>query len=39
MVNIEELEQFGINGPKDGKLIIDIYTDWCGPCIISNHNS
>jgi len=31
-VNIEELKSIGIDGPKDGKLIIDVYTTWCGPC-------
>jgi thioredoxin 1 len=32
MVNIEELKQFGIEGTKEGKLLIDVYTTWCGPC-------
>ena len=31
-MNIEELKSIGIDGPKDGKLIIDVYTTWCGPC-------
>jgi len=30
---VEELERVGIkNAPKEGKLIIDVYTTWCGPC-------
>ena len=32
MLNIEELKSVGVEGPKEGKLIIDIYTTWCGPC-------
>ncbi len=31
-MNIEELKSVGIEGPTNGKLIIDIYTTWCGPC-------
>ena len=31
-MNIEELKSVGIEGPKNGKLIIDVYTVWCGPC-------
>ena len=30
---VDDLEKVGItNAPKDGKLIIDVYTTWCGPC-------
>ena len=31
-MDIEELKAIGIDGPKNGKLIIDVYTVWCGPC-------
>jgi thioredoxin 1 len=35
MVNIEELKEYGLevtDEMKDGKVIIDVYTTWCGPC-------
>jgi thioredoxin 1 len=35
MTNIEELKKFGLNITEDmkqGKVILDIYTTWCGPC-------
>ena len=31
-MNIEELKSIGIDGSKNGKLLIDVYTTWCGPC-------
>jgi thioredoxin 1 len=36
-MDVEELKKFGLKLPnnyKDGILICDIYTDWCGPCRI-----
>jgi len=35
MTNIEDLKKFGIEVTEDmkqGILICDIYTVWCGPC-------
>ncbi len=35
MTNIEELEEYGFEITEDmkkGKVIVDIYTEWCGPC-------
>ena len=35
MVNIEELKDYGLeitDKMKKGKVIIDVYTTWCGPC-------
>lgn len=35
MLNIEELREFGLeitDEMKQGKVIIDVYTVWCGPC-------
>ena len=35
MTDIEELKQFGLDiteDMKNGKVVIDVYTVWCGPC-------
>ena len=35
MINIEELKEFGLEiteSMKKGKVIVDVYTTWCGPC-------
>ncbi|MFX0104180.1 MAG: thioredoxin family protein, partial [Candidatus Hodarchaeota archaeon] len=34
-MNIEELKEFGLDVTEDmkqGKVILDVYTTWCGPC-------
>ncbi len=34
-MNIEELKEFGLevtDDMKQGKVIVDVYTTWCGPC-------
>lgn len=33
-MDINDLNQYGFNGSTKGKLIIDISSDWCGPCKI-----
>ncbi|HME56348.1 MAG TPA: thioredoxin family protein [Candidatus Lokiarchaeia archaeon] len=30
--SVEELSQMGIEIPPEGKVVLDIYTDWCQPC-------
>ncbi|MHA2391594.1 MAG: thioredoxin family protein [Promethearchaeota archaeon] len=35
MTNIEELQEFGLEISdimKEGKVVLDVYTTWCGPC-------
>ena len=35
MINIEELREYGLEITEDmkqGKVIVDVYTTWCGPC-------
>ena len=31
-MKLEDFIQYGINIPTEGKLIIDLYTEWCAPC-------
>lgn len=34
-MNIEELKEFGLEVTEDmkqGKVVVDVYTTWCGPC-------
>ncbi|MHA1468196.1 MAG: thioredoxin family protein [Promethearchaeota archaeon] len=35
MVNIDDLKSVGVevsDEHKDGNLVIDVFTVWCGPC-------
>ena len=31
-MKIEDLKKFGIDGVNKGKLIIDLFSEWCAPC-------
>ncbi|MHA1671693.1 MAG: thioredoxin family protein [Promethearchaeota archaeon] len=31
-MKIDDLKKYGIDGPTEGKLIIDLSSEWCGPC-------
>ena len=42
MVNIDDLKSVGVDVSeehKDGNLVIDVFTVWCGPCSDLIHNS
>ncbi len=30
--SIEDLKKVGIEIPTEGKVVLDIFTEWCGPC-------
>jgi len=31
-MKIDDLKKYGIDGPTEGKLIINLSSEWCGPC-------
>ena len=31
-MKIDDLKKYGIDGPNEGKLIIDLSSKWCEPC-------
>ena len=31
-MKLKDLQEFGIEAPSEGKLIIDVSSEWCGPC-------
>ena len=31
-MELDDLKKFGINASNDGKLVIDLSSEWCGPC-------
>ncbi len=36
-MNIKDLKKFGINGSYEGKLIIYIFSEFCGHCRLFSH--